>query len=147
MELNFPQDEPIFPIRTAAELLNISVHTLRMYEREGLIIPYQKETRHRLYSKVDIERIETIRRSIKVDKMSIAGIKRVYSLIPCWKFIDCTIEIRKDCQAYNGNSKPCWSYRHEEGACSTNDCRKCEVYNDYGNCKSVKDLLREIISD
>ncbi len=35
-------EEPIFPISTAAKLLNISLHTLRMYERERLIISFKK---------------------------------------------------------------------------------------------------------
>ncbi len=45
------KDEPIYPIRTAAKLLNISVHTLRMYEKENLILPFKKSTSHRLYSR------------------------------------------------------------------------------------------------
>jgi MerR family transcriptional regulator/heat shock protein HspR len=43
-EINVAHNEPIFPISTAAKLLNISVHTLRMYEREGLFIPYKKDS-------------------------------------------------------------------------------------------------------
>jgi hypothetical protein len=42
MSIQLPLNEPLFPIRTAAKLLNISVHTLRMYEKEGLIIPFKK---------------------------------------------------------------------------------------------------------
>jgi MerR family transcriptional regulator/heat shock protein HspR len=41
MNIDFPDNVPIFPIRTAAKLLNISVHTLRMYEKEGLI-PFKR---------------------------------------------------------------------------------------------------------
>ncbi|MCJ7553068.1 MAG: MerR family transcriptional regulator, partial [Ignavibacteriaceae bacterium] len=29
-----------------------------MYEREGLILPYQKDTGHRLYSDSDIDRLQ-----------------------------------------------------------------------------------------
>ncbi len=32
------KNEPIYPIGVASKLLGISVHTLRMYEKEGLII-------------------------------------------------------------------------------------------------------------
>ena len=75
MHYEVPFEEPIYPIRTAAKLLNISVHTLRMYEKENLILPFKKSTNHRLYSKSDIERIECIRNAIKEDKISINGIK------------------------------------------------------------------------
>jgi MerR family transcriptional regulator/heat shock protein HspR len=80
IELDITNNEPIFPIRTAAKLLKISVHTLRMYEREGLIIPFKKETSHRLYSKDDLARIECIRNAINQQKISINGIKTIYSL-------------------------------------------------------------------
>jgi predicted site-specific integrase-resolvase len=46
MELNY--FEPVFSISTAAKLLDVSVHTLRMYEREGLIIPFKKDSSQRL---------------------------------------------------------------------------------------------------
>ena len=42
LDIDFSNTEPVFPISTAAKLLKISVHTLRMYEREGLIIPFKK---------------------------------------------------------------------------------------------------------
>jgi len=50
-------DKPVFSISIAAQLLGISVHTLRMYEREGLIIPFKTRTNRRLFSENDIERI------------------------------------------------------------------------------------------
>ena len=59
--IKIQDEEPIFPISAAAKLLNISVHTLRMYERNGLFVPFKKLTHQRLFSKSDIERIECIR--------------------------------------------------------------------------------------
>lgn len=82
MFFEVPIDEPIYPIRTAAKLLNISVHTLRMYEKENLIIPFKKSTNHRLYSNSDIERIKCIRNAINEMTISIKGIKRIYSMTP-----------------------------------------------------------------
>src|SRR3989304_5728011 len=90
-------EEPLFPISITAKLLGISVHILRMYERENLIIPFKKKTNHRLYSKADIERISCIRRAINEYKISIAGIKTIYSLIPCWQIVKCSDEDRKNC--------------------------------------------------
>ena len=90
MQSNTPNDQSIYPIRTAAKLLNISVHTLRMYEKENLIIPYKKSTNHRLYSQFDIDRIKCIRQAINESKISINGIKSIYSLMPCWEVKKCS---------------------------------------------------------
>src|SRR3989339_600291 len=102
---NLNQDEPIFPIRAAAQLLKISVHTLRMYEREGLIIPFKKESSHRLYSQTDLKRIECIRRAINEMKISINGIKTMYSLIPCWEIMGCSGENRINKEKVKGIQK------------------------------------------
>ena len=141
---NLNQDEPIFPIRAAAQLLKISVHTLRMYEREGLIIPFKKESSHRLYSQTDLKRIECIRRAINEMKISINGIKTMYSLIPCWEIMGCSEENRKSCKSYNEHSKPCWSYAHESNICEEKSCRECEVYKKHSQCGEIKELIKSI---
>ncbi len=141
---NISQDEPIYSIGTAARLLHISVHTLRMYEREGLFIPYKKDSNQRLFSKKDIERIECIRRAINESKISINGIKTIYSLIPCWDVIECSTEDRKVCKAYNGHTNACWSYKHPKTICENRECRTCEVYNSFGDCSSIKEKIKEI---
>ena len=143
MDLNFPENEPVFPIRTAAKLLKISVHTLRMYEKEGLIIPFKKSTKQRLYSKSDLERIECIRNAIKKDKISIGGIKTIYSLIPCWQILGCN-EPHDNCKAYNEHSKPCWMLKHENNYCTDRNCGDCIVYKNFGNCGSIKERLKEL---
>ena len=63
--------KPVYTISTAARLLGISIPTLRMYENEGLIIPFKKSSRHRLYSDADLERIRCLRRSINGNKMGL----------------------------------------------------------------------------
>ncbi|MEW5843382.1 MAG: MerR family transcriptional regulator [Bacteroidota bacterium] len=138
-------DTPVYTISSAANLLNISVHTLRMYEREGLIIPYKKESNQRLYSDKDLERMRCIRATISEEKIGIEGIRRILSLIPCWAIAKCPAKDRKNCTAYNGYSKPCWMLKHKDNVCANKDCRMCEVYASFGNCKSIKDKLKEII--
>jgi len=133
---------PIYPIRTAAKLLNISVHTLRMYEKEHLILPFKKSTSHRLYSKSDIDRINCIRSAINESKISINGIKTIYSMMPCWEVINCSKEDRGKCSAYLRHSGPCWAVKGEVTVCSAIDCRNCSVYRDYGECGSIKNFIR-----
>jgi len=145
MELNINKEEPIFPIRTAAKLLDISVHTLRMYEKEGLIIPFKKDTNQRLYSQKDIERIECVRKAIRDQKISINGIKMIFSLLPCWEIMGCSKTDRENCKAYEGHHEPCWTYNHPNTTCANRDCRECEVYKNLSNCTEIKEKLKELI--
>ena len=135
-------NDPIYPIRTAAKLLNISVHTLRMYEKESLIIPFKKSTSHRLYSNSDIERIKCIRSAINESKISISGIKTIYSMMPCWEVINCSKQDRSNCSSYLFHNVPCWAVKGEDTVCATKDCGNCSVYQDYGECGSIKKLIR-----
>ena len=77
-------DVPLFSIGTVARMLGISVFTLRMYEREGLVVSHKAASSHRLYSHSDVERLKCIRHAINDEKISIAGIRKIYSMIPCW---------------------------------------------------------------
>ncbi len=139
-DLNFPDDEPVFPISTAAKLLNISVHTLRMYEKEGLIIAHKSCSNHRLYSQKDLERIQCIRNSINYDKISIAGIKSILSLIPCWEINHCE-HSTDECKAFTEHSQPCWLMKKKDLSCEGKDCRQCEVYKTYSECDKIKEKI------
>lgn len=134
-------DVPIFSISTAARLLKISVHTLRMYEREGLIVPFRKESGHRLYSQADINRLVCIRKAINISKLSIAGIQTVYSLIPCWNIKKCSETDRQNCSAYSCHTKACWMYDHKNNICANEECRDCPVYKDYAECGTIKESI------
>ncbi len=137
-------DEPIYPIRTAAKLLNISIHTLRMYEKENLIIPFKKISSHRLYSKSDIDRIKCIRKTINEEKISIEGIKRTLSMIPCWSIVNCSNQERENCSAFKSSSQPCWSFKHKNNVCAERNCRDCIVYNEFNDCQTIKNKIIEL---
>ena len=138
-------DAPQYPIRVAAQLIGVSVHTLRMYEREGLIIPFKDGSKHRRYSQTDIDRLRCLRDAINRDKISIEGIKRIFALIPCWRVIGCPDSERISCPAFNGHTKPCWMFNHKN-ICSRQECRTCTVYKDLSNCDAVKGILRNYFS-
>ncbi len=138
------KNEPVFPIGIVAQRLGISEHTIRMYEKEGLIIPYRKKSGHRLFSEYDMERIECIKRTIEDKKISIAGIRRLLALIPCWEIKNCPPEIRVGCLSYVDYEKPCWLNKERlQGECATNDCRECPVYNSIKSCDELKELLKK----
>lgn len=137
--------KPLYSIGTAARMLGVSVQTVRLYERSGLIVPYKGETNQRRYSDSDIERLRCIRAAINGEKMSIEGIRRVLSLIPCWAIVHCTAADRESCPAYNGHSEPCWALRKKGSFCSERDCRTCEVYTNFADCHSIKEKLKELL--
>ncbi len=117
-----------------------------MYEKEGLIVPFRKEKNHRLYSDLDIERLNCIRSAINESKISIAGIKTMYALIPCWEIIHCSDQDRANCAAYDksAHSQPCWTFVHKDNVCESNECRKCKVYNDYAVCQKIKETIIDL---
>jgi MerR family transcriptional regulator, heat shock protein HspR len=143
MKEKFDNEKPIYNISSAARLLGISVHTLRMYEREGLIIPYKEPNHNRLFSENDIERLRCIRLKIQEKKYSINGIKAMLSLIPCWSVIHCSEEDRMACESYNQASKPCWMFKHENNICAKQDCRDCEVYLQV-KCDDIKNTIKQL---
>lgn len=134
---------PLFTISSAAAILNVSVHTLRMYEKEGLIIPFRKESGHRLYSEMDIKRLSCIREAINEKKISIEGIKTIYSFIPCWKIKGCKEKDRAKCEAYLSHSNPCWTF-YKKRNCSDSECRECDVYKNFSDCKSIKENIAKL---
>ncbi len=144
METTIKYKTPIYPIRTAAQLLGISVPTLRMYEKEGLIIPHKTAGNQRIYSEADLERLRCIRKAINESKISINGIKTIYSLIPCWGVVHCSDDDRKVCNAFKSHEQPCWTFTHPNTICEHRDCKECEVYTEYSQCGSIKDLIKKI---
>ena len=137
------QTEILYSIGEAADLLGVSAPTLRMYEREGLILPIRKPSRHRLYTEHDLERIRCLREMINQKKVSIAGIKSILSMIPCWKIKQCPEAVRRSCPAFETTDRPCWIVEDKPWNSSRADCRNCSVYVDTSDCLKVKHLVAE----
>jgi MerR family transcriptional regulator/heat shock protein HspR len=134
-------DRPIFDIGTVAQMLGVSVQTLRLYERHGLILVRKSSGNQRRYSEVDIERLRSIRETITRSKISIEGIRKIQSLIPCWEFIRCPADQKLACPAYAEHTAGCWTYRHRENVCARADCRGCSVYQRSSDCGEIKVLI------
>lgn len=108
MEKMMTNHTPLYSIVTVSRMLGVSVHTLRIYEREGLIIPHKTDGNHRLYSQADVDRLNCIRRAILEEKISIAGIRRIQALIPCWDIKQCSDGDRRNCKAFRSHERGCW---------------------------------------
>jgi MerR family transcriptional regulator/heat shock protein HspR len=136
-----PDREGPYTIGEVAEMLGVSVPTLRLYEREGLILPQRRESGHRLYTERDIQRLHCIRRSITEDKVSIAGIRRLLSLIPCWVIKACSADSLSACPARRSHDAPCWTLAGRSAECTDVDCRSCSVYSSVEDCSNLKNLI------
>jgi len=131
--------EPVYTVGVAARKLELSVHALRLYEREGLVRPFRTETNRRLYSDVDLQKIRTIQQMIHAQGLNFEGIRRMYGLVPCFRIMKCSPERRHECPRYQDRSKPCWA---SDGCCQddTNACQACPVYLSVFSCDDVLKL-------
>lgn len=131
----------LLSIGEAAAVLGVSVPTLRLYEREGLLLPVRRPSGHRLFTETDLERVRCIRDTIRRDKVSIAGMRRMLALIPCWSIKGCTAAERDKCPAFTGAESPCWSLPKKAAACAAEECRACAVYAEHADCHRIKEAI------
>jgi MerR family transcriptional regulator/heat shock protein HspR len=131
----------LLSIGEAAAALGVSVPTLRLYEREGLLLPVRRPSGHRLFTEADLERVRCIRDTIRRDKVSIAGMRRMLALIPCWSVKRCPAAERDACPAFTGAESPCWSLPKKAAACAAEECRACAVYAEHADCHCVKQVI------
>jgi corrinoid protein of di/trimethylamine methyltransferase len=120
--------QPIFAIGVASIRLGLSFSALRMYEEEGLLLPYRTSTGRRIYSLADIEWIDCIRNTIKERGLNIEGIREILALIPCWDICQCSMKARESCESYLSSLKPCWNLIKKACSGGVQDCRACDVY-------------------
>ena len=74
------ENEPRYVISVAARMVGVQVHTLRYYERMGLIEPARSKGKVRLYSEKDIERMGRIRSATEMG-INLAGIEVLLRLM------------------------------------------------------------------
>ena len=163
------EQAPVYTIGEVAEKLKVSVETIRLYERKGLIIVSKSENGQRVFSEGDIDRLKCIRSAINEDKISIEGVRRMQSLVPCWEHIHCPQNQWDKCPAFMRMSGGCWTYAaswqisrraarhpaqqedanerdtHSDNECGRLDCRACKVYQLSGSCESIKSLIYQNI--
>lgn len=134
-------DQELHTPREVAHMLNLSVETLRLYEREGLFVPYKLSSGHRRFTDADIEWIKCIQKQIHENKLNFAGIRYLLSLLPCHEMKPCCLEDYAACPAGNKSCRPCWDF--EDTPCRNNgeNCRTCVVYQQVLNIDNLKEIL------
>jgi MerR family transcriptional regulator/heat shock protein HspR len=136
---------PVYTLSITAGLSGIPVHSIRQYIDKGLIIPFKKESKHNLFSQVDILRLKYIHKLLDKDGLNIVGIRTILALIPCWAIRQCSAEEREKCQAFHIDTSPCWEASVKGTLCKNTNCRECEVYRIVENYPDVKSFLKIMI--
>ena len=69
-----------YTISAVAEIYEIHPQTLRLYEREGLLAPSRSEGNTRLYTDVDLERLEIILSLTRELGVNLAGVEIILNM-------------------------------------------------------------------
>jgi MerR family transcriptional regulator/heat shock protein HspR len=75
------ENQPVYMIGVAATLCNVHPQTLRQYERLGLVVPKRAGAKNRLYSEVDIQRVQRIQRLTQEMGVNLAGVEVILRLL------------------------------------------------------------------
>jgi len=136
--------DPVYTLGVASKLSETPAHSIRQYIDKGLIIPFKTDTNRHLFSEVDILRLKCIRKYLDEQGLNLAGINALFSLVPCWIIKPCSEEDRKDCDAYNSTSEPCWKATVKGPQCKNTDCRICNVYRLPEQCTDMKSMIKQL---
>ena len=69
-----------YMISAVAEQYQIHPQTLRLYEREGLLLPSRSEGNTRLYTEEDLERLEVILKLTRDLGVNLAGVEIILNM-------------------------------------------------------------------
>lgn len=69
-----------YTISVVAELYEVHPQTLRLYEREGLLKPSRSEGNTRLYTDVDLERLDVILSLTRELGVNLAGVEIILNM-------------------------------------------------------------------
>jgi len=74
-------NQPVYMIGVAANLCGVHPQTLRQYERLGLVVPSRAGAKNRLYSELDIKRVQRIQRLTQEMGVNLAGVELILRLL------------------------------------------------------------------
>ena len=79
--MNSEENEPRYGISIAARMIGVQTHTLRYYERVGIIEPHRSRGNIRLYSDSDIARIHRAKTLMDDLGVNLAGIEVILRML------------------------------------------------------------------
>ena len=75
MVMEQENNEPRYVISVAARIVGVQTHTLRYYERIGIISPYRSQGNIRLYSERDVVQLRRVKTLMDDLGVNLAGIE------------------------------------------------------------------------
>lgn len=140
--LEVAMNETVSPERikigAVARHFNVSVDLLRLYEREGLLIPIKSPKGTRYFTERDYAWIGTLLRLVREARLNFAGIRHLLALLPCWELNGCSSDSKQSCPIVKGATEPCWV---NKSCCKPRDCYTCSVYRSASACENLKAML------
>jgi DNA-binding transcriptional MerR regulator len=133
-----PDAEAWIKIGEVARYFGVSVDLLRLYEREGLLIPLKSAKGTRYFTRLDYPWIATLLRLVREEGLNFAGIRHLLALLPCRELRGCAEPRKAGCSLAAGAAQPCWIHRN---CCNPGDCYACEVYRAAYRCENLKTLV------
>ncbi len=79
--MNIDDTEPHYVISVAAKILGIQTHTLRYYEKIGIIEPYRSQGNTRLYSERDIALLRRVKALVDEMGVNLAGGEVIFRMM------------------------------------------------------------------
>ena len=79
--MNEEKNRPRYVIHVAAELIGVKTHTLRYYERSGLVKPQRSPGNIRLYSESDIDILRRVRALMDDLGVNMAGVEVITNML------------------------------------------------------------------
>ena len=115
--------------------MRLSQKRIREYEKEGFIRPKrQPKTNNRIFTEEDIKRIKRLNYLIHKHGFTIASLKQLLAMAPCWKIFDCH---KEECIVKKDAGKSCWEILEKEFGKDNVPCHDCAVFLNAGT-KTIK---------
>lgn len=122
-------------IGAVARHFGVSVDLLRLYEREGLLIPLKSPKGTRYFTELDYPWIDTLLRLVREERLNFAGIRHLLALLPCWEIRGCGESRKHECSITAASAEPCWMVRV---CCQPENCYSCAVYRAASQCRNLR---------
>jgi MerR family transcriptional regulator/heat shock protein HspR len=135
------EDQGLYTIGTVAELIHEHPETLRVWERNELILP-DRNGYQRKYSNSDLKRLKFIKYLMDEKGLNIAGVRQVVSMYSCWYRRYCKGGDSKNSPVPVNESKPCWKVEGTYCLAPSDKsefCHNCEMMKNCDGCKGCNE--------
>lgn len=127
-------------IGAVARQFDVSPDLLRVYEKEGLLIPLRSPYGTRYYTERDYPWIGALLRLIREEGLGYAAVRRLLAALPCWRYVGCPDLQRIECPVLQRPETPCWA---QPGGCGKGvaECYFCAAYRAAPECEDLRQVM------